>query len=242
MQELAVLASRVMTKQREFTAVADNVANVNTQGFRKLQMEFRETVSRPRAHATASYVEDRALRVSQVQGGLETTGNPLDMAINGEGFFAIDVNGTTQYTRHGQFVVNAEGTLTTPEGYDVLDGAGQPIQVPVGATDVKLSEDGTFSTADGGQFAQVGVFTFSADDLPKLERAGNTAFVPMLGATPLAMEAPRLKQGALESSNVNAVQEMVTMQDVSRAYENSIRMMKSLEDLESRAIRSLSGQ
>ena len=242
MQELAVLASRVMTKQREFTAVADNVANVNTQGFRKLEMEFRETVSRPRSFATASYVEDRALHVSQVQGGLEKTGNQLDMAINGEGFFGIDVDGTRQYTRRGQFLVNAEGTLVTPEGYGVLDTAGQPIQVPIGAAEIKLGEDGTLSTAEGGQFAQIGVFTFSADDLPKLERAGNTAFVPMLGATPVPLENARLKQGVLESSNVNAVQEMVNMQNVSRAYESSIRMMKSLEDLESRAIRNLAPQ
>lgn len=242
MQELAVLASRVMTKQREFTAVADNVANVNTQGFRKLEMEFRETISRPRAHATASYVEDRALHVSQAQGGMEKTGNQLDMAISGEGFFGIDVDGTRQYTRRGQFLVNAEGTLVTPEGYGVLDGAGQPIQVPVGAADIKLGEDGTLSTAEGGQFAQVGVFTFSKEDLPKLERAGNTAFVPMLGATAVPMEGARLKQGVLESSNVNAVQEMVNMQNVSRAYESSIRMMKSLEDLESRAIRNLTVQ
>jgi flagellar basal-body rod protein FlgF len=242
MQELAVLASRVMTKQREFTAVADNVANVNTQGYRKLEMEFRETISRPRAHATASYVEDRALHVSQMQGGMETTGNQLDMAINGEGFFAVDVGGTRQYTRRGQFLVNPEGTLVTPEGNGVLDSAGQPIQVPAGAAALKMAEDGTLSTSDGGQFAQIGVFTFSDTDLPKLERAGNTAFVPMLGATALPMESPRLKQGALESSNVNAVQEMVNMQNVSRAYESSIRMMKSLEDLESRAIRNLTVQ
>lgn len=241
MQELAVLASRVMTTQREFTAVADNVANVNTQGFRKLELEFRETISKPRAHATASYVEDRALHVSQAQGVMEQTGNPLDMAIGGEGFFAIDVNGTRQYTRRGQFVINSEGTLVTPEGYGVLDSAGQPIQVPAGSTQVKVGDDGTLSS-EGGQFANLGVFTFSKDDLPKLERAGNIAFVPMLGATPLPLETARIKQGVLEASNVNAVEEMVNMQNVSRAYESSIRLMKSLEDLESRAIRNLSAQ
>lgn len=241
MQELAVLASRVMTTQREFTAVADNVANVNTQGFRKLEMEFRESISKPRAHATASYVEDRALHVSQAQGGMENTGNQLDMAINGEGFFAINVDGTRQYTRRGQFVVNNEGTLMTPEGSSVLDVAGEPIQVPVGSSQIKLGEDGTLSN-ETGQFSRLGIFTFSKDDLPKLQRAGNTAFVPMLGAAPVPMDNARLKQGVLEASNVNAVEEMVNMQNVSRAYESSLRLMKSLEDLESRAIRNLSVQ
>lgn len=241
MQELAVLASRVMTSQREFTAVADNIANANTQGFRKLEMEFRESISRPANHATASYVEDRAIHVSQNQGVMEKTGSPLDMAISGEGFFGINVDGNRQYTRRGQFVINSEGTLTTPEGYAVLDNAGEPIQIPAGTTSLKLARDGTLST-EQGQFSQVGVFTFSEADLPKLERAGTTAFIPMLGATALPLEEPVMLQGHVEASNVNAVQEMVTMQNVTRAYESSVKLMRGLEDLESRAIRNLTVQ
>ena len=107
--------------------------------------------------------------------------------------------------------------------------------------DIKIAADGTLSTREG-QLAQIGVFNFSAEDMKKLQRAGNTAFVPMLGAAPVPMDNARLKQGVLESSNVNAVEEMVNMQNVSRAYESSIRMMKSLEDLESRAIRNLTVQ
>ncbi len=241
MQELAVLASRAITTQREFTAVADNIANATTQGFRKLEMEFRESVSKPANHATASYVEDRALHISQKQGVMETTGNPLDMAISGEGFFAIDVNGSRQYTRRGQFVVNPEGTLTTPEGYTVLGSAGEPVQIPAGATSLKLAQDGTLST-DAGQFSRIGVFSFAAADMGRLQRAGATAFVATQGAAPVVVEAPLLKQGYLEGSNVNAVEEMTNMQMVSRAYESSIRLMKGLEDLESRAIRELTPQ
>ncbi len=241
MQELAVLASRVLTSQRQFTAVADNIANVNTQGFRKLEMEFRETVSRPRAHATASYVEDRAIHVSTLPGSMLATSNPLDAAISGDGFFAIDVEGTTQYTRRGQFVTNPEGTLTTPEGYPVLDNAGAQIQFPQGTQNIKLANDGTIST-EQGQLAQLGVFNFGTDDVKKLERAGNTAFVPMLGAVAQPVENPLIKQGYLEGSNVNAVTEMVNLEAVTQAYQNSVKLMKGLEDLESRAIRSLGAQ
>lgn len=241
MQELAVLASRVLSTQRQFTSVADNVANVNTQGYRKLDMEFKELVSRPRNHATASYVEDRAIHVSTAQGSLLATSNALDVAISGPGFFAIDVEGTTQYTRRGQFVMNSEGTITTPEGYPLLDNAGAQIQVPQGVRDIRIAGDGTIST-EQGQLAQIGVFDFTPQDLKKLERAGNTAFIPMLGAAAFPLEAPSVRQGFLEGSNVNAVQEMVNMQAVTRAYESSARLMKGLEDLESRAIQVLGQQ
>lgn len=241
MQELAVIASRVLTTQRQFTSVADNIANVNTQGYRKLDMEFKEAVSRPRAHATASYVEDRAIHVSTDQGGLQSTGNRLDAAINGEGFFSMDVEGTTQYTRRGQFQLNNEGTLVSSEGFPILDNAGAQIQIPQGVRDITIAADGTIST-EQGQLAQIGVFNFTPEDMKKLERAGNTAFVPMLGATPQPMENPVVRQGFLENSNVNAVQEMVNMQAVTQAYQSSIKLMKGLEDLESTAIRQLTTQ
>ncbi|RYG61239.1 MAG: flagellar hook-basal body complex protein [Alphaproteobacteria bacterium] len=238
MQELAVLASRVLTTQRRFTAVSDNIANVNTQGFRKLELEFKESVSRPGSHATASYVDDRAIHISTLPGAMVASNSPLDAAISGDGFFAIDVEGTTHYTRRGQFVINAEGTLSTPEGYPVLDNAGAQIQFPQGVTQIRIAADATIST-EQGQLAQLGVFNFSPEDIKKLERAGDTAFIPMMNATALPVENPSVKQGFLEGSNVNAVTEMVNMQAVTQAYQSSVKMMKGLEDLESRAIRSL---
>lgn len=238
MQELAVLSSRVLTAQRQFNATADNIANVSTNGYRKLDMDFKETISRPRNHVTASYVEDRAVHVSADQGALNATGNPMDLAIGGEGFFAVRVNGTIQYTRRGQFILNNENTLVTPEGNPVLDNSGAEIQIPENTTQFSVGEDGTVST-EQGQLGQVGVYTFTPDDLKKLERAGNTAFVPMLGATAQVVEAPIIKQGFIEASNVNAVTEMVNMQSVTQAYENSVKLMKGLEDMESQAIRTL---
>ncbi|RYG61311.1 MAG: flagellar hook basal-body protein [Alphaproteobacteria bacterium] len=238
MQELAVLASRMLTTQRRFTAVSDNIANVNTQGFRKLELEFKESVSRPGTHATASYVDDRAIHISTLPGAMVASNSPLDAAISGDGFFAIDVNGTNHYTRRGQFVINAEGTLSTPEGYPVLDNAGAQIQFPQGVTQIRIASDGTIST-EQGQLAQLGVFNFSPEDLKMLERAGDTAFIPMMNAAALPVENPSVKQGFLEGSNVNAVTEMVNLQAVTQAYQSSIKMMQGVEDLESRAIRSL---
>lgn len=246
MQELAVLATRTLTTQRQFQTVADNVANVNTHGFRKLEMNFREIISRPGGHATASYVADRALLLSQLDGALENTSNPLDIALTGSGFLAIDVNGTTQYTRRGQMSLSADGTLVTVEGHPVLDNAGAPIQLPPEATSIIISADGTLAT-EAGQLAQIGVYQFSAEDMKLLQRAGNSAFIPQLGAAAQPVDfgqpgAPQVRQGFLEASNVNAVEEMVNMETVSRAYQQSLTLARGLEELEQRAIRNLSGQ
>lgn len=241
MQELAVLASRVLTTQKQFTAVADNVANVNTPGYRKLDMSFKEIVSRPQGKATASYVEDRAITFNPDQGTLQSTGNQLDIALGGPGFFAVSVGNATQYTRRGQFVLNSEGTLVTPEGNPVLDNAGAQIQFPEGTTTINVASDGTISTKDG-QLAQLGVYVFTPEQESSLQRAGTTAFSAPGGVNPQVVETPTVRQGFIEASNVNAVEEMVSMQAVSKAYENSVNMMRNLEDLEQRTIRTLGNQ
>lgn len=240
MQEVAVLASRALSTQRWFTNIADNVANANTDGYRRVGLEFKEVVSRPKGHPTASYVADRAAWVNYDSGVLQQTGNPLNVAIGGEGFFAINVNGTVQYTRRGHFVMNNEGTMVTPEGHPVLDIALGEIQIPPGTQNILIAPDGTLSTEDG-QLSQIGVFNFTKDDIGMLRRAGSTSFIPE-GVTGQAMEAPNLIQGKIETSNVNPVEEMVTMQQASRAYQSAIRNLRSVEELEQRAIRTLGGQ
>jgi flagellar basal-body rod protein FlgF len=238
MQELAILASRALTTQRQFTAVADNVANVNTHGYRRLDMQFKETISRPAGHATASYVADRAVFMSQADGVHEKTSNPLDVALNGPGYFAIDVDGTTHYTRNGNFLLANNGSLVTQNGHAVLDNGGAPIQLPLDARQITIAGDGAIAT-EAGLAGQLGVYTFSPDDLKKLQRAGSNAYVPQLGATALPAENPRVRQGFLEASNVNPTEELVTMEGVSRAYQNSLRLLRGLEDTEERAIRTL---
>lgn len=240
MQEIAVLASRAVTTQKWFTAIADNVANANTDGYRGVGMEFKEVVSRPMGKPTASYVADRAAVVNFEPGVLQQTGNPLNVALGGEGFFAINVNGNVQYTRRGHFLLNSEGTVVTPEGHPLLDIALGEIQVPAGTQNILIAPDGTIST-EQGQLSQIGVYTFNPEERGMLRRAGSTSFVPE-GVNPLPVEAPQVIQGKVEASNVSPVEEMVTMQQVSRAYQSSLRNLRGLEDLEERAIRALGGQ
>jgi flagellar basal-body rod protein FlgF len=237
MQEIAVLAAGIRAREHQFNAVADNVANVSTHGYRRLDTKFQELISRPRGAATASYVADRGLTMDNSQGGLETTGNPFDLAIHGPGMFAVQVNGQVQYTRKGQFIENSEGQVITPDGHLLLDNALAPIQLPTNANEFRVATDGTVST-EQGTIGQVGIFEFSAQDSAKLVRAGNTGFVAGKGAAPKVVEQADVRQGALEASNVNPMQEMVQMNDVSAAYQNSLKLLKGLEDMESQAIQA----
>ena len=240
MQTVAVLASRVLTTQRQYTAVADNVANANTTGFRRLKLDFKEVSGQYHGKTVASYVADRSIHVVQQQGTFKDTGNPLDFAISGNGFFAINVNGTREYTRNGQFVLDANGMLVTPQGYNVLDNAGTPIQFSQTVQSIRIATDGTISTEEG-QLGTLGVYAFNQADMGKLQRAGNTAFIPTNGATAQVAESPNVRQGYLEESNVNPVQEMVNMQTASKAYENSLNLLQGVEDLQKTTIQTLGG-
>ncbi|MBI1308373.1 MAG: flagellar hook-basal body complex protein [Proteobacteria bacterium] len=239
MQAIAVLASRALTAQRQFAAVADNVANVNTVGYRRLTMDFKEVASHKGAQ-TASYVADKSTSVSHLNGTLQSTGNQLDAALGGPGYFAVQTAQGTQYTRRGQFLVNSEGVLVTPEGDPVLDNSNAQIQFPQDVKNISIASDGTISTEEG-QLAQLGVFNFTPEDEAKLQRAGNTAFSAPPGVAATVVETPNVRQGYVESSNVNAVEEMVNMQTVAKSYENTLSLLSSMDDLESRTVRTLGG-
>ncbi|MFZ2587700.1 MAG: flagellar hook-basal body complex protein [Alphaproteobacteria bacterium] len=239
MQEISILTARALATQRKFTAMADNIANANTDGYRRKDYEFKEVVSRPLGHPTASYVADRSMVIDYNAGVLAESGSPTNAAIAGKGFFAIDVNGETQYTRRGHFVVANDGTLMTPEGYPVLDIAQGPIQLPAGVRDIIIARDGTLAT-EQGQVAQIGVFEFQDDELQSLQRTGNVAFTAG-GATPVPSANPTVIQGKIEASNVDPVKESVMLQDASRAYQTSLKLLQSSEQLQERAIRTLGG-
>lgn len=240
MQELAILASRALTTQRQFTSVADNVANVNTHGYKRLDLQFKEVVSRPAGHATASHVADRALFIDYSAGPLQVTDSPLHVAVVSEGMLAVQVNDSVHYTRNGQMLLANDGTLVTPQGYPILDNANSPIQVPENSGELTIGRDGTMSTREG-ILAQLGVFTFSKEDYAKLQRSGESLYVPQLGAAAVPVETPRVQQGALETSNVNPTLELVNMEMVSKNYQNSLKLLKSMEDLEQQSIRTLGG-
>jgi flagellar basal-body rod protein FlgF len=216
---------------REMQAVANNIANLSTTGFRREGVIFAEHVAAlGRGEPSLSMASAEGRMVDLSQGVPNQTGGTYDLAIEGEGFFMVETPDGNQLTRAGAFTRSPEGELVTAEGYRLLDGGGGPIAVPAEARNVIVARDGTLS-ADGQPLAQVGLFR--PQDTGDLIHVGGTRF--RTTRDPLPMEEAAIFQGFLEGSNVNAVTEIARMIDVQRAYE----MGQGFLDAEDSRIRSV---
>lgn len=203
---------------REFQVIANNIANAATTGYRAESVVFSEFVrglTGPGAgvEAPLSMAAANARQTNLGQGGLSFTGGPLDLAIEGPGFFRIDTAGGERLTRAGHFALDAEGQVVNPDGFRLLDDGGAPIQVPPGAA-LAVSRDGTLS-ADGLPVAQIGLVV--PDDPARLTREGGT--LHRAEGDTLPADGAVLHQGYLEDSNVSPMAEMARMIAVQRAYE-----------------------
>lgn len=237
MQSLYILTSKNISQRTRLDMIADNVANVNTPGFKKQQIHFEEVLggkTNP-SPEVGRFTQNTVLNYQFSQGSLNHTQNPFDFAINGDAFFPIQVNGNTHYTRNGHFTRNANGDLITELGHPVLDNNGTPINIPPN-TEFTVTGDGII-VSQQGPIGQIGMLTFENNQ--SLARAGGNSFIPLDGQEPVPAEGTSILQGFLEDSSVNAIEESVNLTEVNRAYTSTARLIKSLEDLEERAIRQL---
>ena len=232
--------------------IANNLANVNTTGFQRERAEFQtlsyQTLTAPGAASSGdnryaigqslgSGVSMTGVSREMTQGSLNTTSNPYDLAIQGEGFFQIQrPDGTTAYSRAGNFQVSSEGQLVTSEGFPL-----QPdIRIPEGATSVTIGADGKVSAQITGQAepSEVGQIELArfvnpagllplGDNLYQATTASGEAQVGAAGAEGRGS----IRQGALEGSNVNVVQELVDMIETQRAYEVNSKMIQATDEM-----------
>jgi flagellar basal-body rod protein FlgF/flagellar basal-body rod protein FlgG len=211
----AAMTGLVARTQALDTAAA-NLANAQTPGYRAEREYFRSALLGPGAADSqlGRTVNNYGLlggdRLSMTQGPLEKTGNPLDLAIQGDGFFQIQGANGLRYTRDGSFHRAPNGILVTSAGEPVLSAAGKTIAVPPG--EISVGADGVLSVA-GGVVASVGVLTFPAGTNPVPE--GANRYVAPVGITPIPSKGASVRQGALESSNQDVVQgsmDLIVMQ------------------------------
>jgi flagellar basal-body rod protein FlgF len=214
---------------REMQVLANNIANATTTGFRQEGLIFSEHVKQIEAGPSLSMASASTRHTSMVQGGLTQTGGPLDLAIEGEGFFLIDTPQGQRLTRSGHFSASAEGELVTADGHRVLDIGGAPIFLPPDASDLAFAADGTLS-AGGIPLTQIGVMR--PVDPMSLTREGGVLFKAGTGLEPA--ENSVIFQGFLEASNVDPIGQIARMIQVQRAYE----MGQSLTQSEDERIRS----
>ena len=232
--------SRLDVLQRKMDIIANNLANISTSGYRGEQPIFTEYLM-PVAEDNTSgiapedvtFVVDPAMHRDFSFGRIELTGNPLDVAINGEGWFTVETPDGERYTRAGGFTLNEQGQLTTINGYPVL-GDGGAFTFQANETGVTIAGDGTVSS-DAGIKGRLRVVTFADEQL--LEKVGANLFSSP--EAPVDAVAPRIEQGAIERSNVNAVAQITEMLQVTRAYESTAKILSDTNKLEAEAINTL---
>ena len=231
--------SRQASLARQLDLIANNLANVNTLGFKSQKLMFKEQTmpgavdnSFLRPDRPISFVLDDANVVDYSPGQTEMTGNPLDVAIGGQGYFAVQTQAGERYTRNGSFAINSTGQLVTQNNYPVLTEGG-PLSFQPGEGPVSIAADGTIST-NQGQRGKLKIVDFPPNQPPT--KVGETLFASK-NAIPATL--PEVSQGRLEKSNVNSVAELTDMISVQRSYQAVASLMKETDDLRKNSISTL---
>ncbi len=218
--------------------VAQNLANASTAGYKAQRAVFEvrpakalgQARSAIAAQRSSAQVLERAVVTDLSQGPLEKTANPLDVALEGEGFFVVDTPRGLRFTRTGSFTIDRDGKLATGAGFPV-QGEGGEIVLPQGR--VEIARDGTVSV-DGSQVARLRVVVFDRPE--QLRREGQALFSagPQMPQD-LAPQQVRVVQGALEGANVSVVEDLVQMVETTRAFESYMRALERVDRLNGRA-------
>ena len=224
---------------RSMDVIANNIANATTPGYKRESAKFEELVQQvkpsetQKGSRTLSFVKDAGVLRDLSGGRLENTGARYDVAINGDGYFAVQTAAGERYTRNGHFTLNADGNIVTESGNPVL-GDGGPITITPDDGDVAIGADGTVS-GKNGQIGKMRLVDFA--DSRRLQKQGDSLYTTTQTANP----APNavLAQGMLEGSNVQPVVEISRMIEVMRSYEATSSLEKSAADMKRQAIQKL---
>ncbi len=244
-----VALSRQTTLRQRLDIISNNIANMDTPGFKKETGIFVDYLAKTGdrfGERSLSYTQDYGMWRDTREGNFQSTGRDLDVAIGGEGYFQIETPQGLRYTRNGRFAVNDEGKMVTSQGFLVLSDKGRQIDIPEDASSISIGSDGTLSIErlgpDGGPFNEtgllidrIGVFTF--EDQQRLTKTGGTLYET--DQEPIEITQPNLRHRMFEQSNVKPVVEMVDMIATSRAYQAAQRMINTQHETERSAIDKL---
>lgn len=255
MRALTIAATGMSAQQLNVEVIANNIANINTTAFKRARAEFTDLLYQaerlqgvsnrgrdatvPEGAQIGLGVRTAAVRNLNIQGALTSTGNKLDFAINGRGWFQIQGgDGQTIYTRDGSFSMNAQGQIVTSDGYPLIP----TIQAPQNATSITISQSGLVTASIAGQTApqQIGQLTISTfTNEAGLEPLGSNLFRETAASGPAVNGAPAdpgfglISQGYLESSNVDPVKEITDLISAQRAYEMNSKIIQAVDDMAS---------
>ena len=236
-----VALSRESALWRQMAVTANNMANANTPGFKAEQMMFTSYLAKTKSDASpfgrkVAFAQDVGVLHDTREGPLTQTGDTLDIAIHGPGYYTVDTPAGPRYTRDGHFQLDASGMVVTSSGYPLMQQNGNPIVVAPGESSITVAGDGTIST-ENGQIGQLQVVNFANEQ--QLQPLGDGTYSTTQTATPLAHA--NVVQGMLEQSNVQPVSEMTGMLNILRNYEGVMNMIQGEHDRQLKAIDTLSG-
>lgn len=239
-----IALSRQMALRREMNIVANNIANMNTNGFKGEKMLFVEHLIRSKSdeHVLGeklAYTRDIATVRDTSEGHLTKTNNPLDMAISGDGYFAVETEVGERYTRNGRFQLDQGGQLVTQSGNPVLSDTGAPFFFGPTDRDITVNADGTIST-ENGPLGRLRVVRFE-DDLA-LRQESNLMFSADPDNPPVDSEGVMVNQGMLESSNVQPIIELTRMIEVHRSYDSIKKFIEKEDERQKKMIQGFNQQ
>ncbi len=227
-----ITLSRQIAAFRYMDAVANNIANANTTGFQAEKMVFDDFLVPDGNHNQMAFTQDIATYHDTKPGVIKETGNPLDVAISGPGYFALEMpGGKKAYTRAGNFQLDGTGTMVTSEGVPVLDEGGQRITFEREDKNITIGASGVISV-NGEERSTIDMVEFP--NRYDLQQLGNATFTSPKQA-PVPATNSKMLQGVLEDSNVSAISEIVDMTKVSRSVANTAKFIEVMYDLQRKA-------
>lgn len=231
-----VALSRQTALWRQMEVVANNMANLNTSGFKAEDVMMAEVDVKTKTETSpfgrqVAYVHDLGTLRDPREGALTKTDAPLDLAIHGSGYFTIDTPSGRRYSRAGHFHLDENGMVVNPAGYPVLQQNNTPIVIAPNESQIRIANDGTVAT-ENGQIGQLQINSFANEQ--DLKSAGDGSYITT--ATANLVARPDVSQGMLEDSNVEAISQMTNMLTIMRSYDS---IQNILENEQSRITKAL---
>ena len=230
----SITLSHQMALQNQMDVIANNIANSSTAGHQGDKTMFVEFLTKAADGTSVAYVNDIAVLRDVSAGPLSRTSNPLDVAINGEGYFMVETEDGLFYTRNGSFRIDADGQLVTNTGAAVMAEGELPIVFAPDETQITIAKNGTIST-ENGQIGRLRIVTF--ENQQDMKKVGNTMLTTE--QEPLEAVEASVEQGMLEGSNVKAITEITEMIKVMRSYQGAAQLIQSEDERQRRALQTL---
>ena len=242
----SAVSAMVMNAARQ-QVLSHNISNVQTPGFKQILTTAQDFMQNQSVYTNGNLQANQVEYVGTLglgtqigtefidygQGAMQNTNNPLDFALQGNGFFTVQTPDGNRYTRDGRFLRDADNTLVTVDGFQVLDDAGQPIELPDG--EVSVSAEGAI-TVNGTVVGTFGIGVFADPEAELQHTEGNLFNGP---ATSTGEDVPQVVQGYLVASNANVSQLMTQLVEVGRSYEAAQKLVQNQDELLGKTIASL---